>query len=34
VVLAADEPRLDELEPYLGLDPAIERSGDQLPLFE
>jgi hypothetical protein len=24
---------LDDLEPLLGLDPAIERTGDQLALF-
>jgi hypothetical protein len=31
--LALDEPALDALEPLLGLDPLIERSGEQLPLF-
>jgi hypothetical protein len=32
--LAADPLTLDGLEPYLGLDPAIERAeGQQLPLF-
>ena len=25
--------RLDDLEPYIGLDPLIERSGEQMPLF-
>ena len=30
---ARDEPTLDTLEPYLGLDPLIERSGEQLGLF-
>ena len=28
-----DEPSLDALEPYLGLDPVAERSGEQLGLF-
>jgi hypothetical protein len=31
--LARDPLDLDDLEPYLGLDPLIERSGEQLPLF-
>jgi hypothetical protein len=31
--LAQDELALDTLEPLLGLDPLIERSGEQLPLF-
>jgi hypothetical protein len=31
--LARDEPSLDALEPYLGLDPIAERSGEQLDLF-
>jgi len=31
--LAADVPDLADLEPFLGLDPAIERSSEQLPLF-
>jgi hypothetical protein len=31
--LARDEPSLDALEPYLGLDPLVERSGEQLGLF-
>ncbi len=31
--LARDPLELDDLEPYLGLDPLIERSGEQLPLF-
>jgi hypothetical protein len=31
--LAADVPDLQELEPLLGLDPLVERSGEQLPLF-
>jgi hypothetical protein len=30
---ARDRTTLDELEPLLGLDPPIERTGDQLPLF-
>lgn len=28
-----DEVALDDLEPLLGLDPPVERTGDQLPLF-
>jgi hypothetical protein len=31
--LAADRPDLDDLEPLLGLDPVIERGGEQMPLF-
>ena len=31
--LAADELDLSNLEPLLGLDPAVERTGEQLPLF-
>ena len=31
--LARDPLDLTDLEPYLGLDPEIERSGEQLPLF-
>ncbi|MGZ8513959.1 MAG: hypothetical protein ACXW4H_02635 [Candidatus Limnocylindrales bacterium] len=31
--LARDPLDLADLEPYLGLDPLIERSGEQLPLF-
>jgi hypothetical protein len=31
--LARDEIDLDALEPYLGLDPLVERSGEQLGLF-
>jgi hypothetical protein len=31
--LAGEEPALDALEPLLGLDPLVERSGEQLPLF-
>jgi hypothetical protein len=31
--LARDEISLDALEPYLGLDPVVERSGEQLDLF-
>lgn len=30
---ARDEVTLDALEPYLGLDPVVERSGEQLGLF-
>jgi hypothetical protein len=32
--LERDELDLDALEPLLGLDPLVERSGEQLPLFE
>ena len=32
--LEQDELDLDALEPLLGLDPLVERSGEQLPLFE
>ncbi|HXG40484.1 MAG TPA: hypothetical protein VNJ28_06035, partial [Candidatus Limnocylindrales bacterium] len=28
-----EAPALDDLEPYLGLDPLVERTGGQLPLF-
>lgn len=31
--LEADKPDLDALEPLLGLDPFVERGGDQMPLF-
>lgn len=31
--LAADRPDLDELEPLLGLDPVVERGGEQMHLF-
>ncbi len=31
--LTRDEPSLDALEPFLGLDPVAERSGEQLDLF-
>lgn len=31
--LAGDPPDLDALEPLLGLDPIVERSGEQMPLF-
>jgi hypothetical protein len=31
--LAADKPDLDALEPLLGLDPVVERGGEQIPLF-
>jgi hypothetical protein len=31
--LARDPLDLDDLEPYLGLEPMIDRSGEQLPLF-
>jgi hypothetical protein len=29
-----ETPSLAELEPYLGLDPIVERTGDQMPLFD
>jgi hypothetical protein len=32
--LDRDGVDLGDLEPYLGLDPVVERSGEQLPLFE
>ena len=32
--LARDELDLDGLEPLLGLDPLVERTGEQLALFE
>jgi hypothetical protein len=31
--LAREPLDLDDLEPYLGLDPLVERTGEQLPLF-
>lgn len=31
--LAGDPPDLDALEPLLGLDPVVERGGEQLPMF-
>ncbi len=31
--LAPEHPDLDDLEPLVGLDPMIERSGEQMPLF-
>jgi hypothetical protein len=31
--LAGDPPELDDLEPLLGLDPIVERGGEQIPLF-
>jgi hypothetical protein len=31
--LAGDPPDLDGLEPLLGLDPVVERGGEQMPLF-
>jgi hypothetical protein len=31
--LAADRPDLSELEPFIGLDPVVERGGEQMPLF-
>ncbi|HEY7524250.1 MAG TPA: hypothetical protein VH720_11435 [Candidatus Limnocylindrales bacterium] len=31
--LGADRPDLAELEPLLGLDPVVERGGEQIPLF-
>ena len=32
-LLDVEKPDLADLEPYLGLDPMIERSGEQMPLF-
>ena len=32
--LERDPLSLGDLEPYLGLDPVVERSGEQMPLFE
>jgi hypothetical protein len=32
--LARDPIELADLEPYVGLDPLVERSGEQMPLFE
>jgi hypothetical protein len=32
--LGRDPLELGDLEPYLGLDPVVERSGEQIPLFE
>ncbi len=32
--LGRDPLELGDLEPYLGLDPVVERSGEQMPLFE
>ena len=32
--LARDPLDLGDLEPYLGLDPVVERSGEQIKLFE
>jgi hypothetical protein len=32
--LGRETPTLGDLEPYLGLDPVVERSGEQMPLFE
>lgn len=31
--LAMERPDLDDLEPLLGLDPVVERGGEQMPLF-
>ena len=31
--LSAEQPDLDDLEPLLGLDPVVERGGEQMPLF-
>ena len=31
--LAAEKPELEDLEPLLGLDPLVERGGEQMPLF-
>jgi hypothetical protein len=32
--LAMDGPGLDGLEPLIGLDPVVERGGEQMPLFQ
>jgi hypothetical protein len=32
--LVRDPLDLADLEPYLGLDPEVERTGEQMPLFE
>ena len=32
--LARDPLDVGDLEPYVGLDPQVERSGEQMPLFE
>jgi hypothetical protein len=32
--LGRDPLDLEDLEPYLGLDPEVERTGEQMPLFE
>ncbi|HET9347212.1 MAG TPA: hypothetical protein VFO05_16085 [Candidatus Limnocylindrales bacterium] len=32
--LDRDDAGIGDLEPYLGLDPVVERSGEQLPLFD
>ena len=32
--LASERPDLAALEPLLGLDPVVERSGEQMPLFD
>ena len=32
-LVAREHPSLDDLAPLLGLDPPIERLGEQLPLF-
>jgi hypothetical protein len=32
--LGRDQLEIGDLEPYLGLDPIVERSGEQMPLFE
>jgi hypothetical protein len=31
--LAAERPDLGDLEPFIGLDPVVERGGEQMPLF-
>ncbi len=33
-LVTRDQPSLADLEPYLGLDPAADRTGEQIPLFE
>jgi hypothetical protein len=32
--LARDPLDLADLEPYLGIDPEVERTGEQMPLFD
>jgi len=32
-IAALERPGLGDLEPYVGLDPAVERGAEQIPLF-